>query len=130
MRTQRARELRREETCAERHLWGRLRAHRLADHYFKRQQPIGRFIVDFICPQRRLIVEVDGDHHGSQFVADRERTEFLQALGYAVLRFSNHEVLEQTADVLQRVRRQLGRAPSPIGDRLSSRQASKPEDKK
>jgi very-short-patch-repair endonuclease len=110
VRTQQARELRREETGAERHLWHQLRAHRLAGHSFKRQQPIGRFIVDFICPRSRLIIEVDGDHHQRQLDADRERTEFLEALGYTVLRFSNREVLEQTAAVLRRVRRQVGRA--------------------
>ena len=106
-RTQVARELRRAQTSAERHLWHRLRAHRLAGHYFKRQQPIGRFIVDFICPGRRLIIEVDGEHHQSQLDADGERTEFLEALGYRVLRFSNHEVLKQTAAVLGRIRRDI-----------------------
>jgi very-short-patch-repair endonuclease len=107
VRTQAARELRREETCAEGHLWRRLRAHRLAGHYFKRQQPVGRFIVDFVCLRRRLIIEVDGEHHQRQLEADRERTEFLEALGYSVARFSNQEVLEQTAAVLERIRRDL-----------------------
>jgi len=113
VRTQQARELRREETSAERHLWQQLRARRLTGHSFKRQQPIGRYIVDFICLRRRLIIEVDGDHHQRQLDADRERTEFLEALGYTVLRFSNREVLEQTAAVLQRVRRQVARASRP-----------------
>jgi len=98
-------------------LWRQLRAHRLAGHSFKRQQPIGQFIVDFICFRGRLIVEVDGDHHKRQLDADRERTEVLEALGYTMLRFSNHEVLKQTAAVLQRVCRQVGMAyhPSPLG---------------
>ena len=97
-----------------------LRAHRLTGHSFKRQQPIGRFVVDFICLRRRLIIEVDGDHHQSQLAADRERTEFLEALGYTVLRFSNHEVLEQTAAVLQRVR---GRAGARTDRRLTNTSA-------
>lgn len=92
-------------------MWQQLRSHRLAGHSFKRQQPIGRFFVDFICFRGHLIVEVDGEHHKRQVDADRERTEFLEALGYTVLRFSNHEVLEHSAAVMQRVRRHMARAP-------------------
>jgi very-short-patch-repair endonuclease len=82
-------------------------------HSFKRQQPIGRFIVDFICLRSCLIIEVDGEHHAGQADADRERTEFLEALGYTVLRFSNQEAPEQTAAVLERIRR--GTRPPPPG---------------
>jgi very-short-patch-repair endonuclease len=90
-----ARALRRSQTDAERLLWGKLRGRRLAGGKFKRQVPIGRFIVDFCCADAWLIVELDGGHHGHDAAVeqDRLRTRDLEQCGYLVLRFWNHEVM-------------------------------------
>ncbi|HYD70167.1 endonuclease domain-containing protein [Azospirillum sp.] len=85
-------------TDAERRLWSALRGHRLAGLKFKRQQPVDRYIVDFICFEHRLIVEVDGGQHGPH--TDAERTAYLEAQGFRVLRFWNPEVLTRLDDVL------------------------------
>jgi very-short-patch-repair endonuclease len=89
-----ARSLRRNQTDAERLLWGKLRGRRLAGWKFKRQVPIGPFIVDFCCADAWLIIELDGGHHGHDEIAeqDRLRTSDLEQRGYLVLRFWNHEV--------------------------------------
>ena len=113
-RTQRARELRHTSTEAERRLWQHLRAHRLRGHHFKRQERIGPYIVDFICRPRRLIIEIDGEDHQSQLEADRQRTHFLEALGYTVLRFSNHDVFVRTDSV--ELHPPLRSYPSPLGE--------------
>jgi very-short-patch-repair endonuclease len=85
------RDLRRSSTEAEARLWSRLRARQLAGAKFRRQHQMGRFVLDFYCPNARLAVEVDGGHHyeEAQAAYDAERTEVLKALGIRVLRFSN-----------------------------------------
>ena len=98
---QRARELRKEMTPAERVLWGRLRNRQLKGLKFRRQHPLGRFIVDFCCAEHRLIVEVDGGVHRDQRAYDEARTEVLQAYGYRVLRFPNEAVLGDVDGVLE-----------------------------
>ena len=98
---ERARELRRDMTPAERVLWGRLRNRQLEGLKFRRQHPLGRFIVDFCCAQHRLIVEVDGGVHRNQREYDEARTQVLQAHGYWVLRFSNEAVLGDVDAVLE-----------------------------
>src|SRR5438552_2432962 len=95
--------LRRTQTDAERKLWMRLRDRQLNGLKFRRQQPIGRYIVDFFCPEHRLVIELDGGHHADQIQADKRRTEFLTEAGYRVLRFWDHEVLNDTALVLQQI---------------------------
>jgi very-short-patch-repair endonuclease len=81
-------------TPAELRLWLRLRNRQLGGLRFRRQAPIGPYIVDFFCPERNLIVEVDGDQHGheSNMKRDAERTRWLQGRGHRVLRFANVEV--------------------------------------
>jgi len=96
----RAKSLRREMTDAERRLWSALRAHRLDGLSFRRQIPIGRYIVDFACHERRLVVEVDGGQH-SGAARDIERDRWLESKGYRVLRFWNSDVLRNRAGVLQ-----------------------------
>ena len=96
----RAKELRRNQTEAEARLWARLRAHRMDGAGFRRQHAIGPYIVDFCAPRARLIVEVDGSQHMGQEAYDEERTKYLQAKGYRVLRFWNHEVMDQIDAVL------------------------------
>ncbi len=71
---------------------------------FKRQKPIGRYIVDFICLERRVIVELDGGQHSSQTEYDNRRDRWLREQGYQVLRFWNHEVMQQLDAVLERIR--------------------------
>ena len=94
-----ARRLRREMTDAERILWLRMRGRELLGLKFRRQHPIGHYIVDFTCPDARLVVELDGGQHADSG-SDERRTAFLEAAGYLVLRFWNNDVLTQTDAVL------------------------------
>jgi len=89
-----AKVLRQNLTDAEHALWYRIRAQRLAGLKFKRQEPMGRYIVDFVCHESKLIIELDGGQHADQLVADNLRTRFLESRAYRVLRFWNDEVLK------------------------------------
>jgi len=102
-----ARKLRRDSTDAERTLWKYLRAHRMAGYKFRRQYIIEPYIVDFICLEKRLIVEADGCQHLEQESDDRIRTEYLESLDYRVLRFWNHDILRDTQAVLETIRSNL-----------------------
>jgi very-short-patch-repair endonuclease len=99
--TQRARELRRNENAAERRMWSILRAKRMNGFKFRRQHALGRYIADFICLKARLVIEVDGDTHGTDESPDLDakRAEEIEQMGYRVIRFWNHEVLTATDDV-------------------------------
>lgn len=118
-----AKSLRRNQTEAEHKLWYHLRAHRFKGLKFKRQKPIGRYIVDFICMEHRLIIELDGGQHADQTDYDQQRDAWLHAQGYTVLRFWNNEVLQQTEAVLERIRETvialpaLSPSPSPTSGR-------------
>ena len=101
---ERARALRGGMTDAEQRLWRALRRRRFAGLKFRRQRPLGRYIVDFVCLERGLIVELDGGQHAEQVVYDRQRDAWLSAQGFVVLRFWNHDVLQQTDTVLERIR--------------------------
>jgi very-short-patch-repair endonuclease len=113
--TVRARQLRRRQTDAEKRLWFSLRDRRLGGHKFRRQHPVGAFVVDFYCETARLVVEVDGGGHAEagQSAYDRQRTRTLQGLGLRVLRFWNDEVLVHTEAVLDAILSALEDAPSP-----------------
>lgn len=89
----RARSLRRDMTAAERALWALLAKRGVDGYKFRRQVPIGRFIVDFVCHEARLVVEVDGGQHDRSSEQEVQRTDFLVTQGYHVLRFWNNEVL-------------------------------------
>ena len=89
----RARELRKGQSNPERLLWGALRSHRLNGLKFRRQVPIGNYIVDFLCEHYRVIIEVDGDSHQGRVAADKDREEQLKLEGYRVLRVGNDDVL-------------------------------------
>ena len=89
------RNLRRQKTNVETKLWMRLRDRQLCEAKFRRQHPIDPYIVDFCCPDRELIIELDGGQHADQIAADRVRTAFLEAYDYRVVRFWNHQVLDQ-----------------------------------
>ena len=103
MKRAQAKQLRSHMTDAEQRLWYRLRAHRFLDLKFKRQAPIGPYIVDFVCLDHRLIVEVDGGQHAEN-ASDRRRDSWLCSEGYRVLRFWNNDVtdvvLEQIASAI------------------------------
>jgi very-short-patch-repair endonuclease len=94
-----ARQLRREQTDAERALF-RLRDRRLKGLKFRRQAPVGDYIVDFCCEASRLIIELDGGQHATRSAQDERRSSDLTARGYLVLRFWNHEVLWNMDGVL------------------------------
>src|SRR5271167_943129 len=87
----RARRLRRDQTDAEKKLWGRLRSKRLSQFRFRRQFPIGNFIADFACPQSGLVIELDGGHHLDQAAKDDWRTKVIGQRGFCVLRFWDSE---------------------------------------
>src|SRR5882757_11278266 len=95
-----ARRLRRDATDAERRLWSALRDRRLSGYRFRRQHPIGKFIVDFACTKHRLIVEADGTQHADS-KADQRRTALLEGEGWRVVRFWDNEVLTNTEGVIE-----------------------------
>jgi very-short-patch-repair endonuclease len=107
-----AKSLRAQQTDAEQQLWYHLRAHRFLDLKFKRQKPIGPFIVDFVCIEKMLVIELDGSQHQHVATYDAERDKWLQAEGFTVLRFWNNEVMNQLEDVLEKIRLTL-EPPSP-----------------
>jgi very-short-patch-repair endonuclease len=102
----RARSLRSPATRAESMLWSRLRDRQLGGFKFVRQEPIGRYYADFVCRERRLIVEVDGGQH-AESRSDRHRDADLTALGYRVVRLWNNEIVDNIEGVLQALFSQL-----------------------
>ena len=109
----RARSLRETPTDAETLLWFHLRDRRLANHKFRRQRPIGPYFADFACLEAKLIVELDGGQHVEAVEYDEDRTRFVQAQGYRVLRFWNNGVLMQTGTVLEQILIALQQHPHP-----------------
>ena len=103
----RAQKLRAEPTDAERVLWVRLRRRQVLGYKFRRQQPLGPYIVDFVCLEKRLVVEVDGSQHQEQRTYDEARTRWLESQGYRVLRFWNNEVLAETDKVIELIAKRL-----------------------
>ena len=97
----RARGLRQAMTDAERKLWHHLRNRHLSDHKFRRQHEIDHYIVDFVCTDAMLVVELDGGQHAEQQEYDEHRTVHLRAKGYRVLRFWNNEALMKIESVLE-----------------------------
>ena len=104
-----AKQLRKNSTDAERALWRMLRFRQLGGYKFRRQQPLGSFIVDFVCLEARLVVELDGGQHNeAQGLAhDRQRSDWLKQAGFRVMRFWNHEVLNQLDAVCEAIARGL-----------------------
>ncbi|MSR58593.1 MAG: endonuclease domain-containing protein [Planctomycetaceae bacterium] len=96
-----ARQLRNEATIPERALWDRISNRRLDGCRFRRQVSLGDYIVDFVCHERRLIIEVDGAFHQQQQEKDASRTAWLESQGYRVLRYWNGEVLENMEGVIE-----------------------------
>jgi len=106
-----ARVLRRNRTSAEQKLWSRLRNRQLEGYKFRRQVPLGRFIVDFCCYDERLVIELDGGQHAERREEDAACTQWLEDRGFRVLRFWNDEVFENLDGILEVIR---SAASSPV----------------
>ena len=104
-----ARELRQNSTPQEIMLWTLLRNRQYKNYKFRRQYPIGNYIVDFICREKRLIIELDGGQHNepNNIEYDNERTEFLKSKGYKVIRFWNNDVDNNIEGVFEVIRKNL-----------------------
>jgi very-short-patch-repair endonuclease len=113
---ERARELRKELTPAERKLWAYLRMGQLDGWQWRKQHAVGTYVVDFYCAKAKLVIEVDGDTHAEpdQMAYDAERTRWLnEQKHYRVLRFTNAEVYRQIEAVLARIQEALKEEPPP-----------------
>lgn len=108
--TAKARHLNR-ATDAEKKLWGLLRGRQLAACKFRRQVSLGRFIVDLVCFEKRLVLELDGGHHQAQAAYDEQRSTWLESQGFRVLRFWNHQVLTEPAAVQEAMLLAVGVIP-------------------
>lgn len=97
------REMRQEPTPAENALWQRLRRKQVHGYKFRRQQPVGAFIVDFYCADARLVIEVDGAIHEQQQEYDALRQAYIESLGLRMLRFTNGEVLQAIDGVVEAI---------------------------
>src|SRR5262245_31114717 len=104
LRTNYARELRKNQTDTERRLWQLLRSRQLEDYKFRRQRPIGRFIVDFCSFKARLVIELDGGQHIEDQDYDMRRTAELNRRGFKVVRFWDHEVLRDSHSIIDAIR--------------------------
>lgn len=108
-----SKELRHNQTDVEKELWHILKGRRFEDCKFRRQHPIEPYIVDFICIEKNLIIELDGGQHADNKDHDVQRDNFLKSKGFVVLRFWNNEVVENLEGVLARIAESLGLSPSP-----------------
>lgn len=108
-----ARAMRHVPTESERKLWFHLKGRGFGGYKFKRQVLIGSYIVDFVCIERRVIVELDGGQHADRKTYDRKRDAFLEAKGFRVLRFWNLDFMESADGVLSVLAEALDRSPSP-----------------
>jgi crossover junction endodeoxyribonuclease RuvC len=110
----RQRTLRKNLTDAESHLWQRLRNRQVGNCKFRRQHPCGDFILDFVCLERKVVVELDGGQHFDSAKYDAMRSQLLEQAGFAVLRFWNNEVFENTEGVLEVILSVLNNRGTPI----------------
>ena len=108
-----ARELRKNMTDAEQALWYRLRMRQLEGYKFRRQHPMGNYIVDFACVEKCLVIELDGGQHAEQVSYDESRDKWIREQGLQVLRFWDNEVFQNMDGVLEVIREALVAAPHP-----------------
>ena len=115
-----ARSLRENSTECERQLWSMLRRKQMAALRFRRQQPIGPYVVDFLCPAMKLVVELDGGQHSENeaVVYDGVRTQWLEARGYRVLRFWNWDFRENPEGALERIWHAIKESGRPLPEAL------------
>jgi BirA family biotin operon repressor/biotin-[acetyl-CoA-carboxylase] ligase len=112
-----AKVLRKKFTDTERVLWRHLRAKQMEGYKFRRQEPIGSCVMDFVCHEKRIVIEVDGGQHSTERERDSERDKWLTGQGYKVLRFWNNEVLANISGVLGVIRDCLDHPPLPLPSR-------------
>lgn len=105
--TEFAKDLRKKSTDTENHLWRYLRNRQMEGFKFRRQQPIGKYIVDFVNFERKIVIEADGGQHSIYEEKDRIRDDWLKKEGYKVLRFWDNEVLNNIDGVLEVIRKEL-----------------------
>jgi len=105
--TARARRLRRDATDVEWRLWAKLKGAQIEGAQFRRQHPVGPYILDFYCAPLRLAIELDGGQHAERTGYDNARTRFLAAKRIRVIRFWNNEVVENLFGVLERLREEI-----------------------
>jgi very-short-patch-repair endonuclease len=121
-------------TDAENYLWRHIRFRQISGHKFRRQRPIGPYIVDFVCLEQKLIIEVDGGQHAEHVNYDTDRDAWLRNQGFVILRFWNNDVLEKIDGVMEMIAKNLQSTPflnpSPQGGRRlrMRRNASSPTD--
>ena len=108
-----AKNLRKKLTDTERLLWTRLRAKQLEGLKFRRQEPIGEYIVDFVCYEKGIVIEADGGQHSFEKEKDATRDKWLKKEGFKVLRFWNNEILTNIEGVLEVIRKECLCSPSP-----------------
>jgi very-short-patch-repair endonuclease len=116
-----ARALRKNSTDAERSLWQHLRLRQLNGDRFRRQRPVGPYILDFVCLEKRIAIEVDGGQHSEATAYDCRRDEWLRDQGFVVLRFWNHQVLTQVEVVKEAILKTLTETPSLVLPRKRGR---------
>lgn len=104
-----ARTLRRNQTRAENRFWNQVRNRQLRGYKFRRQVPLGKYVADFVCQDKKVIVELDGGQHAEQAEQDLKRTRGLEQLGYQVIRYWNNDVLENMEGVLTNLLEELER---------------------
>jgi very-short-patch-repair endonuclease len=125
-----ARQLRRNPTDVERLLWQRLRFWQVDGYKFRRQQPLGEYIVDFVCLQKRLIIELDGGQHAQEVNYDAVRDAWLRGQGFIILRFWNNDVLKNIDGVMMMILSNVQGTPylnpSPQGGRKKTQSANRP----
>lgn len=115
-----ARQLRRQMTEAERRFWYLLRSRRFARYKFRRQHPVGRYIIDFACCEARLAIELDGGQHMENQHYDRRRSAWLKQQGWRVIRFWNSDIRKHEEAVLEEIRRillEILPSPRPLPER-------------
>jgi len=115
--TERARQLRKNQSEAEKILWAKLRNRQINNVKFQRQFPIGKYIVDYICREFKLIIEVDGGQHNTAQLYDNKRTLYLNNLGYTVVRFWNNDVMGNIEGVLQAITGKIDSHPILLSER-------------
>ena len=108
----RAKSLRKSSTDAELRLWRLLRDRRLLPHKFRRQHPVGTYIADFVCIEKKVVIELDGGQHADQKSYDARRSADIEKLGYRVVRFWDNDVLQRPENVMEAIYLELG-LPSP-----------------
>jgi ATP-dependent exoDNAse (exonuclease V) beta subunit/very-short-patch-repair endonuclease len=121
---EKAKEMRKEPTHAEKVLWMELKSKSLEDYKFRQQHLIDDYIVDFVCLKKKLVIEVDGGIHDLQKEYDEQRTSSLNEKGFKVIRFRNEEVIESISVVLEKIRQELHNQKDLLFDKVTTHSSS------